>query len=164
MGFLRALFIPLHLPVGMLLTDEQTSKTSSVHFYSMFVYQSRESCLPGFSWAPDLPHLSHFLKSLPQPISEWSIITNVELGISIESRETLRKWRACSEIITHAAVSHQQYKEPREVHTCFGHPPCLICWCLIAVNVILMIGKLWVLTLPLAFIVSIVLLGMLWSS
>lgn len=88
--------------------------------------------------------LSHFLKSLPQPISEWSIITSVELGISIESRETLRKWRVCSEIITRAAVSHQQYKEPGEVHTCFGDPPCLICWCLIAVNVILMIGKLWV--------------------
>lgn len=64
-GFARALFIP-HLLLWECpsLMNKSPKSPSSGCFCSIFVYHSSESCLPGFSWAPGLPHLSHFLKSL----------------------------------------------------------------------------------------------------
>lgn len=147
-------------------TDGQIPKTSLLWMFLLRVYPSQQRILP--AWVLLSPWnttpISFLEESLPQPVSEWFIITNRELGISIKSPETLRKRRAYSETITRSAVSHHQHGEPGEVYTCFGDTPFLICWCLIAVNIKLMLGKLWVLTLPLAFIISIVLLGMLWSS
>jgi len=121
--------------------------------------------IPACLGSPEpLTPISLLEKCLPQPDSEWFIITSMELGMAIKSTETLRKQRAYSEMMACVAVSYQQHREPREVYTCFGDTPFLICWCLMAVNIKLMLRKLWVLTLPLAFIISIVLLGMLWSS
>lgn len=67
-------------------------------------------------------------KSLPQPVSEWFMITNMEWVISVKYAEALRKCGTCSEVI----VSQQQPRLPGEAYTCFGGAPFLMCWCLAA--------------------------------